>query len=552
MGLRFRRGAGGAGHDAVKMTGYGAISGALLGLGLLSLFGPSPSADPSQSAAMLAQRLITLAAEERGAPDQPEVVVLGEAPDDDAEAPTPEANGASVATLAALEISQTEGGLPAPPMPEPAVIEPPQAPPPAAPARSLTPARPLTKARIIAVDKGDTLMKVLVKAGAERGQAYDAIGALSKVFNPRKLKAGQEVTLTFRMPEDGRAAPVLIGVGVAASDERELLARRGDDGKFAPEELRREFERRIVRSSGTIKSSLYLAATRVKLPMNVLMEMIRIFSWDVDFQRDIQPGDRFDVVFESLFDAHGRPVRAGRVLRAALTLSGVDLAYYRYTPSDDEIADYFDAKGHSVRKALLRTPIDGARLTSRYGKRKHPILGYTRHHPGVDFGAPKGTPIYAAGDGKVEAAGWEGNYGRYVRLRHKRELQTAYARTELMLVQTLLGILASEWDSGAQRLVDDNAALRELALRGAEALDSADASLAGELRSLAGEADPSLRLSDLSAANGRLRGAIGRLGALLEDADTPVLAELRAAVIEHLRADAESRSRSLLGPRADG
>ena len=132
------------------------------------------------------------------------------------------------------------------------------------------------------------------------------------------------------------------------------------------------------------------------------------------------------------------------------------------------------------------------------------------------------------------------------------ELQTAYARTELMLVQALLGILASEWDSGAQRLVDDNAALRELALRGAEALDSADAALAGELRSLAGESDPSLRLSDLSAANGRLRGAIGRLGALLEGTDTPALGELRAAVIEHLRVDAESRSRSLLGPRADG
>lgn len=418
VGFRFRRGGGGGGHDAVKMTGYGAISGALLGLGLLSLFGPSPSADPSQSAAMLAERLNTLASEERAAPAQPEIVVLGAAPEDDAEAPTPEANGASVATLAALEISQAEGSLPAAPMAEPAALEPPPAPP---------PARPLTKARIIAVDKGDTLMKVLVKAGAERGQAHDAIGALSKVFNPRKLKAGQEVTLTFRMPEDGRAAPVLIGVGIAASDERELLARRGEDGKFAPEEVRREFERRIVRSSGTIKNSLYLAATRTKLPMNVLMEMIRIFSWDVDFQRDIQPGDRFDVVFESLFDEHGRPVRTGRVLRASLTLSGVDLTYYRFTPSDDEIADYFDAKGRSVRKALLRTPIDGARLTSRYGKRKHPILGYTRLHPGVDFGAPKGTPIYAAGDGKVEAAGWEGNYGRYVRLRHNREIKTAYA-----------------------------------------------------------------------------------------------------------------------------
>ena len=136
------------------------------------------------------------------------------------------------------------------------------------------------------------------------------------------------------------------------------------------------------------------------------------------------------------------------------------------------------------------------------------------------------------------------------------ELQSAYARTELMLVLVLLGILASDWDSAAQRLVDDNAALRALALRGAEAFDSTDASLAGglgeDLRSLSGGAAASLRLSDLTAANGRLRGAIGRLGVLLQDADAPALGELRAAVIEHLRADAESRSRSLLGARADG
>jgi murein DD-endopeptidase MepM/ murein hydrolase activator NlpD len=405
------------------------------------LFGPSLSADPSQSAAVLAARLITLASEDGAKATAPEVVVLGRQSADGGDANghkpganghkpganghKPGANGASVATLAALEISRAETGLEATressEAAATAALEPP------APAEPAKPAPPATKARTVAVGKGDTLMKVLVKGGAERRQAHDAISALSKVFNPRKLKAGQEVTLTFRLSGGEAATPELIGVGVAAGVERELLARRGDNGRFAPEELKRELERRVARAGGSIKNSLYLAATRAKLPVSVLMEMIRIFSWDVDFQRDIQPGDRFDVVYERLFDERGRPVRAGKVLRASLTLSGVDLTYYRFTPADDEIADYFDAKGRSVRKALLRTPIDGAKLTSRYGKRKHPILGYTRIHPGVDFGAAKGTPIYAAGDGKVEAAGWEGNYGRYVRLRHNRELKTAYA-----------------------------------------------------------------------------------------------------------------------------
>lgn len=134
------------------------------------------------------------------------------------------------------------------------------------------------------------------------------------------------------------------------------------------------------------------------------------------------------------------------------------------------------------------------------------------------------------------------------------ELQTAYARTELTIVQALLGIVAGEWDGAAQRLVDDNRSLRELARRGAEALASQDdaAELADEVRSLAEETDPSLRLSDLSAANGRLRDALGRLGAHLEGAEAPALRELRAALIERLRAEAESRALPLLGPRADG
>ena len=283
-----------------------------------------------------------------------------------------------------------------------------------------------TVSKTVTARKGDTLMKVLTRTGADRRQAHDAIAALSRVFNPRKLKAGQKVTLTFRPPESGEGRAKLVGVAIAASAERDVVARRRDDGSFAPREVTRDLRRRLVRGNGDIDDSLYLAARRAGLPPGVLMEVIRIFSWDVDFQRDIQPGDRFDVVFARYLDGDGRTVREGEVVRASLTLSGTRLEVSRYEPAEDGVVDYFDRGGQSVRKALLRTPLDGARLTSGYGKRKHPILGYTRVHRGVDFGAPRGTPIYAAGDGVIESAGWNGNYGRYIRLRHNRELKSAY------------------------------------------------------------------------------------------------------------------------------
>ncbi|MCW5752944.1 MAG: M23 family metallopeptidase, partial [Alphaproteobacteria bacterium] len=135
----------------------------------------------------------------------------------------------------------------------------------------------------------------------------------------------------------------------------------------------------------------------------------------------------FQVMFERLTDEQGRVAKEGNITFASMTLSGQVLRYFRYQPSDDREADYFTEKGQSVRKALLRTPIDGARLTSGFGMRRHPILGYTAQHKGVDFAAAVGTPIMAAGDGTVEMAGWNGAYGKYVRIRHNSNYSTAYA-----------------------------------------------------------------------------------------------------------------------------
>jgi murein DD-endopeptidase MepM/ murein hydrolase activator NlpD len=175
-----------------------------------------------------------------------------------------------------------------------------------------------------------------------------------------------------------------------------------------------------------VNSSLYEAGLAAGIPAQVMVDMIRAFSFDVDFQREIQPGDSFELFFDRFVDGDGKVAKTGEIRFASLVLSGRRLSLYRHADRDGH-ADFFNEKGESVRKALLKTPIDGARLTSGFGNRSHPILGYSAFHKGVDFGAPTGTPIQAAGDGVIEKKGWFGGYGNYVRLKHNSEFATAYA-----------------------------------------------------------------------------------------------------------------------------
>jgi murein DD-endopeptidase MepM/ murein hydrolase activator NlpD len=205
------------------------------------------------------------------------------------------------------------------------------------------------------------------------------------------------------------------------------MVKAAPDGGFVAEAMTKQVDRLVARSNGEIAGGSLLAAGMASgVPAGVMTEMIRIFSFDVDFQRDIQPGDRFDLMYERFHLADGRLVRGGEVMYAALTLSGKTLRLYRHKDSSGRL-DYYNELGHSVRKALLKTPIDGARLTSRFGMREHPILGYSVMHRGVDFGAPTGTPIFAAGDGTIDDIGERSGYGRYIRVRHSGAYATAYA-----------------------------------------------------------------------------------------------------------------------------
>ena len=276
------------------------------------------------------------------------------------------------------------------------------------------------KKQNLKIRRGDTLMSIMLSAGVGRDEANNAVIALRAVYNPKDLRVGQRIHLT--MSKDDGLKEMRLNPSVI----RQITVRRDNATSFRVFETQRTLTRRVNFAQGVIKSSLYKAAVKQDVPLSVLGELIRIYSWDVDFQREIQSGDRFEVAYERFVDDEGAVVRHGKVIYARVNLSGDQKALYRFESRPGKI-DYFDEKGRSAKRPLLRTPIDGARLSSRFGKRRHPVLGYTKMHRGVDFAAATGTPIFAAGDGVISYRGRKGGYGKYVRIRHAGGYNTAYA-----------------------------------------------------------------------------------------------------------------------------
>jgi murein DD-endopeptidase MepM/ murein hydrolase activator NlpD len=288
--------------------------------------------------------------------------------------------------------------------------------------------RPAVISRNLRVASGDTLMKMLTGAGVARQDAYEAITALSDVFSPRSLRPGQEIRLDLAAGTND-AKPRLLALNLQPDVERDVRVTRSESDSFIAKAVARPLRETIERSVGEIQTNLSTDAYAAGMPTPVLIQLIRIFSFDVDFQRDIQPGDQFEVLYDAKLEENGSLAKTGDVLYAAMTLSGKRIELYGFKPKSG-VSDFFDVKGHSVRKTLMRTPVDGARLSSRFGMRKHPILGYTRMHKGNDFAAPRGTPVYAAGDGTIRTAGRKGSLGNYVRIRHNSTYNTAYAHMD--------------------------------------------------------------------------------------------------------------------------
>ncbi|WP_366554432.1 M23 family metallopeptidase [Aquibaculum sediminis] len=275
---------------------------------------------------------------------------------------------------------------------------------------------------LVHVRRGDTLMALLTRAGAQRTDAHAAIAALAEQYDPRKLRPGQEIQLAFSAQGEEAALEWLRLVPDATS---EVHVQR-DSAGYVALAVERPLAAQERYAEGRIDTSLFAAAAAKGVPHGILVDAIRAMSYDVDFQRDIQPGDGFELFYDSLTDESGATVKSGDLHYVALALGNRERAYYRFE-TEDGIVDFFDANGLSARRGLLRTPIDGARISSNFGMRRHPIKGYTRMHQGTDFAAPTGTPIYAAGDGVVEQAGRNGGYGNYIKVRHGNGYSTAYA-----------------------------------------------------------------------------------------------------------------------------
>ena len=276
----------------------------------------------------------------------------------------------------------------------------------------------------VILNRGSTLMEALVGTGGKRSDAHQAIQSFRELFDPRRLRAGQSVAVTLINAGDDAADIGSVSLTLSADSRLDVV--RLEDGRFVSGFVVRELVLDHRRVEGTIQSSLYDAVLATGVPHGVLMDLIRVYSFDIDFQRDIQRGDRFEILYEMFVDDTGASVKPGDILFARMMVSDTDKPLYRFETANGRV-DYFDANGKSSRKALMRTPIDGARLSSRFGMRKHPILRYTKMHKGLDFAAPRGTPIYAAGDGVIERASRHGAYGKYIRIRHNSEYATAYA-----------------------------------------------------------------------------------------------------------------------------
>ena len=272
---------------------------------------------------------------------------------------------------------------------------------------------------------GDTLFDILLRAGAGRDDATAALAALHRIYDPRTLKVGQRVDVELGPPAAGTAPRLLTTVGLAPEPGRRITISHGATG-FAASANSLPEVREFAHFAGTIKSSLFESAMAQGVPPQVLANMIAAFSYDVDFQRDLQPGDAFELMYQRTRDSQGEIIHTGDIVYADLTLSGKHLAVYRYVDASRQV-DFYNSKGESVRKALLRTPVDGARITSKFGMRVNPILGFSMMHKGVDFGVPTGTPIMAAGSGAIEKAGENGAYGLYIRVKHDGVHSTAYA-----------------------------------------------------------------------------------------------------------------------------
>jgi murein DD-endopeptidase MepM/ murein hydrolase activator NlpD len=288
--------------------------------------------------------------------------------------------------------------------------------------------------RVHMVKKGDTVTSVLRDQGATPEETKAIAATLGARGRDGGLKEGEKLRILMAPAGPGqRLQPYRV---VVANDTAvEAMAALSDLGKYVAVDV--QSMNTVTESADNsddedddgsgvrLYQSIYETALRNKVPAGVIEDMVRIYSYDVDFQRKVQPGDSFDVFYAGE-DEGTNVTEKPEVLFASLTVGGETKKYYRFQTPDDALVDYYDETGKSAKKFLVRKPVNNAIMRSGFGIRRHPILGYVKMHTGVDWATPYGTPIFASGNGVVEKAEWEGGYGKYVRIKHNNGYETAY------------------------------------------------------------------------------------------------------------------------------
>jgi len=305
------------------------------------------------------------------------------------------------------------------------------------------------------VKQGDTVLKVILDMGVSEVDAFAILNAMKKIYNPKSIGKGDQISIKYKVkvgydPNQkdslnniGKAI-IINEVSIAITPDQEIVVSRKNDGSYEAKEVKINLVRFVSRYYGSLKNGFFVDGVEAGISPTAMMNMIQLYSYDVDFQRDIHNGDKFEMLIESFYTEDGKKVKDGNVLFSSLTLQNRSINFYMH--KIDGKVEYFDAKGNSIRKSLLRTPINGARVSSGFGLRRHPILGYSKLHKGIDFAAASGTPILAAGSGKITYYGLKGGYGKFVQIKHNSDYSTAYGHASRYVTKLHIGSSVKQGD----------------------------------------------------------------------------------------------------------
>ena len=280
---------------------------------------------------------------------------------------------------------------------------------------------PKFKTVVHKIEEGETFDKILETYAIKEDEISNIKNNLSKKINLNRLKTNQKIQFTVDQSNNHLKEFIF----QISNTEKIYLTKIGEKDEFNQKIILTKLRKEIVYRENIILNSLYKSATQKKIPINTIIEFARIYGFEVDFQRDIRKRDTFQIMYEVFIDDNKKIVETGEILFANLKLSGKDKSLYFFDYNQSK--GHYDKSGKSSQKALMKTPINGARLSSPFGMRKHPIDGFNKMHRGTDFAAPIGTPIMASGNGIVKKAGWCGGGGNCVVIKHNSTYQTVYA-----------------------------------------------------------------------------------------------------------------------------